>query len=627
MEFDEAIRLLNRGNCILFTGSGFSIGAKNMRKNTDGEYLGFRLSTDITLDLAKLAGIENEPNLTFGDVSQYCKETVAIGDLIDFLKKEFTFSSITKAQECLGSIKWRRIYTTNYDEIIEEAQRRARIQREPVSINISTKDVDIRKVCVHLNGVINNLNEKTLDGEFKLTKKSYDNDDLLYSPWLDLFKKDLLSADAVFFVGFSGSYDLDLTRIFEQTKELRGKTFFVVYEKTGILEERNLSRFGKVLKIGTAGFAEQLKNVKPIKPLDEDETLQDIRCFRSPECGDFSISVRSDDFLSLISKGDVNNPLFANSVREPNIYPYFIYRDKIDDVIKNIKEGNNRFLILSDLGNGKSLFLKGLAVRLKHEGFNPYLFEKDREFIFDEVQKICRYAKNPIIIVDNYNDHINVVNKFQEYLSDKASLIIADRSARYETTFYKLGEFNDDAIRIDLDILSTKEIKQIIEVFDRYGLWDNISTYNQDRKIDFIKNRCKSRLSTFLISRFSTTQIKESYHSVIDAIAKKREYYQALLFIMCSNYFGFNIEYGLIIESIGGNVLNNVAFRNNPDVKEFINFDKEEIQFSSSLLSKYILSRCIDGKDLEDYLIKLFKSLDLKASYDKNLKRVLRSLV
>lgn len=264
---------------------------------------------------------------------------------------------------------------------------------------------------------------------------------------------------------------------------------------------------------------------------------------------------------------------------------------------------------------------------MSFEGYTPFIFVRNREFVFDEVSSISRFAKNPVIIVDNYNDYIDVVRKIEDYLSDKVILVLADRTARYETSFFQLGDFNDTADRFDLDILSRKEMEGLIELFDQYGLWDELSAYSRDAKIDYIVRRCRSRLSTFLLSRFDSSHIKESYRSVIEAIAKKKEYYQALMFVMCSNYFGFNIEYGLMIESIGGNVLNNAAFRNNPDVKEFIDFDKEQIKFSSSLLSKYILSKCIDKSDFEDYLVKLFKGLDLKQSGNKDIKRILRNLL
>lgn len=628
MKFEEAIKLLNRGNCILFTGSGFSLGAKSMRKNSNGKYDDFRLAHEITLNLARLAGIEDEQNLNFSDVAQYCKEELPIEQLIDFLKAEFTFSSIGEAHKIIGSIRWRRIYTTNYDEIIEEAQSKAGISRVPVSIHTSPKDIDIRKVCVHLNGMISRLTEKSLDSEFKLTKRSYDNDDLLYSPWLSQFKTDLLSADAVFFIGFSGSYDLDLTRVFEKTKELSGKTFFIVHEKTGLFEQRNLSRFGEVHKIGTNGFAEMYKQIgRFAPPTDVDDSLGTLRCFSEPETGDLTTNVKAADFLLLIARGQLKNPIFANSVREPELFRYFIYRDKIDEIIQASNMGTKRFLVLSDLGNGKSLFLKALAVRMSQEGYSPFIFERNREFIFDEVSTISRHAKNPVIIVDSYNDYVNVVRKIESYLSDKAILVLADRTARYETSFSQLGDFNNIAERFDLDILSTREMEGIIEMFDQYGLWDDLSAYNHKAKLDYIWRRCRSRLSTFLLSRFDSSHIKESYKSVIDAIAKKKEYYQALMFVMCCNYFGFNIEYGLMIESIGGNVLNNAAFRNNPDVKEFIDFDREQIKFSSALLSKYILSKCIDKNDFEDYLIKLFKGLDLKSAGNRDIKRILRNLV
>lgn len=53
-------------------------------------------------------------------------------------------------------------------------------------------------LCVHLNGKVDKLTIDKLNGEFKLTNRSYLTTEFLNSDWLSIFKTDLMAAKAIF---------------------------------------------------------------------------------------------------------------------------------------------------------------------------------------------------------------------------------------------------------------------------------------------------------------------------------------------------------------------------------------------------------------------------------------------
>ena len=57
-------------------------------------------------------------------VSEFYIAKKSDDELIELLKKEFTLSSIEDWHEIIMSIQWKRVYTTNYDSVIENAAAR-----------------------------------------------------------------------------------------------------------------------------------------------------------------------------------------------------------------------------------------------------------------------------------------------------------------------------------------------------------------------------------------------------------------------------------------------------------------------------------------------------------------------
>lgn len=71
------------------------------------------------------------------------------------------------------SIQWKRIYTTNYDSVIETAATDNSKKWTPIVLSKEISNADINSACIHLNGHIDYLDRNTLNNEFRLIDKSY----------------------------------------------------------------------------------------------------------------------------------------------------------------------------------------------------------------------------------------------------------------------------------------------------------------------------------------------------------------------------------------------------------------------------------------------------------------------
>ena len=126
MELQKAIKAAMDGEAVLFLGAGFSSGGMNIL----GENI--KVGKDLSYAICDDLGITRSDNLTIS-ASRYiedekCKK--GLDEFIDFLKKELTCVETTADQNEICSLPWTRIYTTNYDNIVELSSEKMGFARE-----------------------------------------------------------------------------------------------------------------------------------------------------------------------------------------------------------------------------------------------------------------------------------------------------------------------------------------------------------------------------------------------------------------------------------------------------------------------------------------------------------------
>lgn len=173
MKFEEAIQKIQYGKCLLLTGAGFSLGAKNYKQDKSA----FRIAKYIAHELYNECDVpkENQDD-DLRRASQWYIRQYGEDKIIAFLQREFIIKEISPTQKELGNFPWRRCYTLNYDEILERAYLENNKLLSSVTLSDESEQYRTSSVCVHLNGVISQLSRATIDNSFKLTYKSYNKD-------------------------------------------------------------------------------------------------------------------------------------------------------------------------------------------------------------------------------------------------------------------------------------------------------------------------------------------------------------------------------------------------------------------------------------------------------------------
>ena len=263
MQLERAIRYACDGRALLFVGAGFSSKAFNL---DDKE---FPVASKLAKTLCEDMGIANNSNLSLVSDMYIDSPKYGIPRIIDHLNRAYRFKSWGTARETyltVLNLPWRRIYTTNYDNLCETALTELGKVVTPTTLSDSVGDYSCVQTVVHLNGYIDRLNATTLQKEFKLSSTSYLAEDFCKSDWLTLFKAELNTAQTLIFIGVSFDYDIDLQRIISNSSAYKDKIVFIDRElepdEDSVTRNYYKEKFGTVYNIGVDALAQTIKEVQ-----------------------------------------------------------------------------------------------------------------------------------------------------------------------------------------------------------------------------------------------------------------------------------------------------------------------------------------------------------------------------
>ena len=621
MELNNVIDLLFEGNCVLFAGAGASLTATNIKDEN------LISAANLTNRLYDLCGLSSDNNLS-NAVDEYL-EKFGEQSLITLLKELCTVKSIQDEHKIIGSVNWKRIYTTNYDNVLELSYTQNNKILTPVTLSDNPYHYkDKSTLAIHLNGYINSLTPDKLNNEFKLSEVSYLTNDFINSDWGTMFRNDLKTSDAIFFVGFSLNYDLDLKRIIYATPDILEKCFFVLSENENKTTLRNIKKYGNPIPIGLQKFTQLITERRKIY-IPKSKIQTRFMCFKRPPESTLLPDIRDKDFYKLLVEGDVNPSILQHSLFSPQDYPYYIHREKLDKVLNVIENGAKNVLITSDLGNGKTLFIKGLSYLLKKQGYDVIEFDKYYASVDREIEAICTKVDKPVIIVESYSHHFDILSSIKTFRNSDVVLIVSERSLINDLVFPKYESMIDnDYYPVDLNILTEQEIDDMVYLLNRYGLWGEFASYNDYRKRELISDTtgCRKHIRLLLLKLLKSQDIISRFKDAISTVQEKRNFYEAITLILVSKVFNFNMELDDLVYALDDEILNKPTFQTNPVVREFINFDEGRIVVKSAILSETILSNIMSSRGIVDTLIKVCKRLDNRRD-DKNIKIILKEVI
>ena len=399
-------------NSVLFLGSGFSAGARNVGKE----------ELPAGNPLKALLGKLLEVNAADYDLMTLAQEfTGDDGDrLYNLLYETFTVAKPLADQIAILKHPWRRIYTTNYDDLIEWV--------DPGLACFNYDDIKPRslpsRMTVHLHGIISRATPNNVLSQLILNETSYVDQISSPSTWLDEFARDLRFSDACYFVGYNLA-DHHITAMMRRSEEARSKTFFVTRgEPTRIFANR-VAEYGSILPIGREGFEAFCRTTAPPDPIISLTDLKSVKLISPFSDRKAAEPTTPVEVRNLIVYGRFVLNRFIASFGHGG---YVIPRKKAVGAGSNMLKTAKVLLINSRLGNGKTIFLYALAQAMSEQGFKSFQWLGQATGLERELELLAKSGRI-FVFFDDYDAAIENLPRLAVALPE-ARFAVASRTSR-----------------------------------------------------------------------------------------------------------------------------------------------------------------------------------------------------
>ena len=610
MELEQAIENVLDGQAVLFAGAGFSYGAKNINGDVPSAKM-------LKKELLRSMGMNENVEYGLEMVADFYKKKKSATELVNKLREQYNILSVAEHHKKIMGLQWKRVYTTNYDQVIEKAsiESGAGYCRDAIILSDDFESSSKNLISVHLNGYIERLNVDKLENEFKLTDHSYSCDTLVRNPWFEFMVNDFEAASVIIVIGYSMLFDIDIKRLFS-APEISRKVIFIDSPEIDEMSKGLLENYGACYPIGIDEFSNKIDVAKKDYVPSMSFSYKSFKCMYHDTLT--SLTPSYEDIVKFYVEGKRCEKLLEKDISGE--YKYVLNRKAMDLFLRGYRN-NKVYIALSNLGNGKTIFIDMVENELRSEDVKVFTYIHRYDLIDQEIESICEETKKCVVIIDNYPGHMDILNKFAQYGHSNITFLLTARNG-VNLMFCKQLERalhieSEDIHPLYLNQLQKKEIDDLVSVLENNSLLtaalDDVS--NGTDLNNFIANDCKANFSNLLLKLFESSNIKKKLERLYDDLEKSEnlKVKEVAIFSLLKNISNYDLNFHEILDLFGADY---IAFKRNyiefiPEI--FEQGDENAINVRSSIISLSLLKNIIKMEDVIKTMKKVFLAADNKS--------------
>lgn len=617
------------GGAICFVGAGFSLAAADQSGKPVPS------SQDLIQEIKEGIKIDQTEDASLTDIADFCEGHPQRQQVLHHLLcSRLTLCNPTVLQETIAHQPWRSLFTTNFDDTLERCLQN--VDHQVITPTSSSSNRLAGKLPIYyLHGRAKDLLESDKDPRLVISERNYlglrDENRELYAQ----LKNEIFCANLIVIVGYS-MRDLEIARILiEPGHAFRSKTVIICDPKEKQLSISRLSKFGHVLPIGVAGLAAELEQAKPTNMLKRG-SLQFIEDVKLVEAAS---AIEGDDFVRLILTGDFSQEKYQAQLRqEANASElYCIRRDKaISVIINRTEDSNNRFIVSSDIGNGKSIFLDQLSVELIAAGYRVIRVSSRLTEVFVEIDDVLKNLRERVaFLIDDVIRYRSVAKFVGSRLNAFGILVCCTRADADDIEFKELSSQLGGAVRqVDLNRLSHDELQCWDKALERWGLWEQRISRAPSERLSFLAGECGAENRSIVLSLFRSSKIAAKVDQIVNFFLRNGNHSRAFAALLISSLCQQHVSWESLNSWLELDEQRLRADINKSEIADLFSSGRNWNIFTSSQLAEYILRTKYVGAE-KDTLIDVFSTIvistaesaadnSLGSAFRENLKELMK---
>ena len=468
---------LRAANTILFTGAGFSLGAKNVLGETPP------LAKDLKMLCWEICYGKEEVDdeFTLSDIYDNClnknpkglaskvsqKLSIMTGSLEDWYRSYF-------------DLPWLSAYTLNIDNLEEAASHQFQLNRRWSSLSATSEftsqinqESSKNLQLIHLNGCLKDLPDKVRFSTIQYAEIKHDQD-----PWTLRLSNDLLSR-SVIFVGT----ELNEPPLwhFLSLRGMKGRRGHIELRPRSYLVIPNLSRPKKALLdsfniVHIPMTAEEFAH-EVLSTISEDEVAEGLenleQLYLTGKSASRPIDLKTVEINAqlktefLMGQEPIWSDITSGRAIETN------FDEIIETTVKNelIQDKPKHIVVTGPAGSGKTTSLMRIALNLNAEGKHVYWIDRNTEITPGKILHFLIREKNiDVLAIDDSDLYGPSLTRLLLDLSqyDKWPLLIFEMRSHFIDRCFDETLLNSlKPIELVLPKLSDRDIERLIDTLDK----------------------------------------------------------------------------------------------------------------------------------------------------------------
>jgi hypothetical protein len=605
----EAIRHALDGTAMLFVGSGVGFLAKDAAGDAlpDGRKLSSLLHNAV--------GIESGRH-TLQRISQYAFDKLGADNFLSILKSKLKSSNIDDRLKLLYNTKWQRIYTTNYDDVIENSRRGVSLVSS-FTLQDSPETAP-NGAIVHLNGYIDALKPDKFNKDAILTDVSYSINEFQDSDWARQFLVDIRTSRSIIFVGYNMS-DLDIVRLLLEDSDIAKKTIIYVSPSTDEIDLATLRQYGSV---HTGGFDELFNDFEAVSNNYVPVEAAIFTELRKLDVRDFESKASSADIVyRQLVYGRVAEREYLLSENPLPGVSYIGKRTQLSQALEKVDRGDARDIFIhGELASGKSCACLIAAQHFLSTGHEVYIASKGRQLVAD-LERVATRDGFVCVIFDGYGSFIDEIKAYSARRKPTHKIVLSERTVSHELIAGVIERSNGfgPATECYLGWITEPDLENFSELINYAGLWSERAGLSAAGKVSFLRNELGGSLYLTLLEVIRSQRVQDEIRRLLDPLKFDRKATLIFISAFIVNTLGFRFEINEWQNFFQIDSIRRIVRNYNEQFSNFISVHGNELTPRSGLLSTHILKNFASDNDIVDCLYSLFKAAVKGENFDPNL--------